>query len=113
MVVVAALLDTLPTPSADMVDKVYQQQKDILSITAVQQVVSSLQHWVEVSISTPDHSKARWQKSTQEPPEAGTVSSPVQILAHDWLSHLDVQLEPQAHHQKYQGDEDGQSQHRA
>jgi hypothetical protein len=31
-----ALLDTLPAPSADGVDKVYHQLKDILSITVAQ-----------------------------------------------------------------------------
>jgi hypothetical protein len=36
MVKVAALLDTLPTPSTDGVDKVYQQLKDILSTAATQ-----------------------------------------------------------------------------
>jgi hypothetical protein len=38
----APLLDTLPTPSTDVVDKVYQQLEDILSTAIVQQVKSSL-----------------------------------------------------------------------
>jgi hypothetical protein len=36
------LLDTLFAPSADMVDKVYHQLKDILGITTAQQAESSL-----------------------------------------------------------------------
>jgi hypothetical protein len=40
--IAAALLDTLPVPSTDRVDKVYRQLKDILSIAVVQQVESSL-----------------------------------------------------------------------
>jgi hypothetical protein len=32
----AALLDTLPAPSTDGVDKVYHQLKDILSVAAMQ-----------------------------------------------------------------------------
>jgi hypothetical protein len=39
------------------------------------------------------------------------ASSPAWILAHDWLSHLDVWLEPRVSHQSHQGDEDAQSQH--
>jgi hypothetical protein len=34
-------MDTLPAPSANGVDKVYRQLKDILSITAAQQAESS------------------------------------------------------------------------
>jgi hypothetical protein len=44
MVAVAALLDTWPTPSADGVDKVYHQLKDILGVTITQQAESLLQH---------------------------------------------------------------------
>jgi hypothetical protein len=39
----AALLDTLPTPSTSGADKVYHQLKNILTITTVLQVESSLQ----------------------------------------------------------------------
>jgi hypothetical protein len=39
---VAGLLDTLPTPSTDGVDRVYHQLKDILDITEAQQEESSL-----------------------------------------------------------------------
>jgi hypothetical protein len=48
--VVAAFLDTLPTPSTDGVGKIYQQLKNILGTAAVQQAESSLQHRVEASI---------------------------------------------------------------
>jgi hypothetical protein len=56
--VAAALLDTLPTPSTDWVDKVYQQLKNILNITTAQQAESSLQRQVEVSLSTLGRSRA-------------------------------------------------------
>jgi hypothetical protein len=38
----AALLDTLPVPSTNRVDRVYHQLKDILGITTAPQVESSL-----------------------------------------------------------------------
>jgi hypothetical protein len=38
MAVAVTLLDTLPAPSADGVDKVYHQLKNILSIAATPQV---------------------------------------------------------------------------
>jgi hypothetical protein len=38
----ALLLDTLPTPSTDGVDKVYHQLKDILDVAIEQQMESSL-----------------------------------------------------------------------
>jgi hypothetical protein len=44
MATTATLLDNLPTPSTDGVDRVYRQLKDILGITAAQQMESSLQH---------------------------------------------------------------------
>jgi hypothetical protein len=66
VVITATLLDTLPTPFADGVDKVYRQLKDILSIITAQQAESSLQRRVEVSISSPDHSKASQQKAATE-----------------------------------------------
>jgi hypothetical protein len=58
-----ALLVTLLVPSADGVDKVYYQLKDILGVAATQQAESSLQRWVEVSISSLGHSKANRQKT--------------------------------------------------
>jgi hypothetical protein len=48
---VAALLDTLPAPSTDGVGEMYQQLKSILGTTTAQQAESSLQHWVEASVS--------------------------------------------------------------
>jgi hypothetical protein len=44
MAAVAALLDTLPAPSTDGMEKVYQQLKDIPSTTTATQAESSLQH---------------------------------------------------------------------
>jgi hypothetical protein len=57
MVAVAALLDTLSVPSANGMDKVYCQLKDILGVAATHQAERSLQRRVEVSISSPYHSK--------------------------------------------------------
>jgi hypothetical protein len=90
MATVDALLDTLPAPSTDGVDKVYQQLKNILGHPTAQQVESSLQRQEEVSILTPGRSKARWQKAAQELPEVGMTSSLVRISAHDRLSHSDA-----------------------
>jgi hypothetical protein len=42
MVVAAVLLDTLPAPSTDAVDRVYHQLRDILGVAAEQQAESSL-----------------------------------------------------------------------
>jgi hypothetical protein len=60
MAVAAAVLDTLPAPSIDGVDKVYHQLKDIRSITTSQQAKNSLQCRAEVSVSRPGRSKAGW-----------------------------------------------------
>jgi hypothetical protein len=85
-------------------EMVYQQLKDILGITSTQQVESSLQRRAEVSISTSGRSKA-----AQELPAVGMASSLAWILAHDWLSDLDMRSKPQVHRQNRQGDEDLQS----
>jgi hypothetical protein len=54
---VVVLLDMLSAPSTDGVGMVYQQLKNILGTTAVQQAESTLQHRVKASISTPNRSK--------------------------------------------------------
>jgi Asp-tRNA(Asn)/Glu-tRNA(Gln) amidotransferase B subunit len=54
---VIALLEIVPTPSIDGLDKVYHQLKEILGITTVHQEESSLQCQVEISISSLGHSK--------------------------------------------------------
>jgi hypothetical protein len=92
----ATLLDTLPAPSTDKVDKVYQKMKDILSTATAQQVESSLQCQVEVSVSTLGYSRARGQRATQEIPKEGTASLPVRILTHDCLSQPGARSEPRA-----------------
>jgi hypothetical protein len=53
MVVLAVLLDALPTPSTNRVGEIYQRLKSIMGITATQQIESSLQHWVEASSLPP------------------------------------------------------------
>jgi hypothetical protein len=78
MVVATALLDTLPTPSTNRVDKVYCQMKDILGITVAQQAESSLQCWAEVSVSALSHSRASQQKEAMELPVGGGVPHPHQ-----------------------------------
>jgi hypothetical protein len=90
MVMAAALLDTLPTPSNDGVGKVYHQLKGILGIADEQQAESSLQQRAEVSILSPGHSKASQQRTTTEHPTAGTASSPTRALSHLWPSHHHV-----------------------
>jgi hypothetical protein len=55
---VATLLDTLPAPSTNSADKVYHQLKDILGVATMPQAEMLLQWWFEISISSPDCSKA-------------------------------------------------------
>jgi hypothetical protein len=68
--VAVALLDTLPEPSTDRVDRLYCQLKGILGVAAEQQAENSLQRWAEVSVSSPGGSKASQQRTA-----AGTTSS--------------------------------------
>jgi hypothetical protein len=42
VVIVVALIDTLPAPSTDMADEAYGQLKDILSVATTQQAENSL-----------------------------------------------------------------------
>jgi hypothetical protein len=56
--VAMTLLDTLPAPSTDKVNKVYHQLRDILSVATKKEEESSLQRWAEVSISSLGRSKA-------------------------------------------------------
>jgi hypothetical protein len=58
MVATATLLDTIPTPSADGVGKVYRQLKDILSVATEHQAKSLLQQWACASISSLGRSMA-------------------------------------------------------
>jgi hypothetical protein len=97
----AALLETLPAPSANLVDMLYRELKDILGITVAQQMESSLQRQAEVSIPIPPCSKAGQQKAAMEPLMVGTTSSPARILAHS-----NRHPEPQAHYQGHLGDKD-------
>jgi hypothetical protein len=93
MAVAAALLDTLPTPSAEGVDRVYRTLKDILGITTAKQAESSLWHWAGVSVLIPSRSKADQQKTATKPSVAKATSSLAQILAH-------VRPGPMDHHTK-------------
>jgi hypothetical protein len=52
-------------------------------------------------MSTLSRSRAGGQRAAQETPEVGMASSSAWISAHDWLSQLGTQLEPQACHQNY------------
>jgi hypothetical protein len=49
------------------------------------------------------HSKVGWQKVATEAPVIGMTSSPAQISAHVWLSHLDRCQVPPAHRQAHRG----------
>jgi hypothetical protein len=102
---VAVLLDTLPTPSTDRVDKVYRQLKDFLIITAMQQEESSLQRWAKVSISSLGRSKATREKAAIELPMAATASLPAQILARARPCHPNRHPEPLTCRQARQGDD--------
>jgi hypothetical protein len=62
VVAVVALLDTLPAPSTDGVEKVYHQLRDILVVATEQQAEISLQRHAEVSVLSLGRSKASRQK---------------------------------------------------
>jgi hypothetical protein len=68
-------MSQLPTPSIDEVEKVNHQLRKILIIATTQQAKSSLQHRIGVSVLSPGHSRAGWQKTTVIPSMAGTSSS--------------------------------------
>jgi hypothetical protein len=53
-------MDTIPTPSADGVDRVYHQLGKILALAAAPQAESSLQCRARVFIPIPDRSRASW-----------------------------------------------------
>jgi hypothetical protein len=99
----AALLNTLPMPSTNGVDWVYRQLKDILGVAAEQQAKSSLQQWVEDSVSSPGRSKASWQRTASELPVAGTVSSPTRAPTRLQPGHPSGHPEPQACYKAHQG----------
>jgi hypothetical protein len=95
---VAMFLDTVLTPSVNVVDNVYRQLKDILGIAAARQVESSLQCWAEVSILRPSHSKANRQNVATKLSMAGTTSSPAYISTRVRPCHLNRHPKPRAHH---------------
>jgi hypothetical protein len=78
---VAALLDTLSTPSTDGVGEVYQWMKNILGITAAQQVESTLQHRVKISVLTSTVPRPGGQRATQWASKVGMASLPMWISA--------------------------------
>jgi hypothetical protein len=79
--VAMTLLDTLPAPSTNGVNKVYHQLRDILGVAIEQQVESSLQWRAEVFVLSPGRSKTSCQRTMTKHPAAGTASSPVQALS--------------------------------
>jgi hypothetical protein len=83
MATAAALLDTLPAPSTDWVDRVYLQLKDIHGVAAKQQAEISLQWQTEVFVLSPGRSKASRQGTASKLPTVGTTSSSVQAPTHD------------------------------
>jgi hypothetical protein len=56
--IAVTLMDMLPTPSTNVVGKVYQRLKNIFNTAATPQAESSVQQWIEASISTLDCSMA-------------------------------------------------------
>jgi hypothetical protein len=75
----------------------YQQLKSILGTAAMQQAKSSLQHWVEASVSPTSAPRTGGQRAAQGALEVGTTSSPVRISTCDWLSRPGAWSEPQIH----------------
>jgi hypothetical protein len=104
---IVALLDTLPVPSTDRVDKVYHQLKNVLDVTTTQQVENSLQWRAEVSISSPGCSKVSRQRTTIQLPVVGTTSSSAQVLTRLQPGHPSRHPEPPARHQAHRGNEGG------
>jgi hypothetical protein len=103
MAVTTALLDTLPMPSTDGVNKVYHQPKDILGIAIEQREESLLQWRAEVSVSIPGHSKAGQQRTMMEHPAMGTASSPMRAPSCLQPGHLSGCLEHLVHCQAHRG----------
>jgi hypothetical protein len=85
------------TPSTDGVGEMYQRLKSILGTAAAQQAKSSLQHWVEATVSPTSAPRTRGQRAAQGALEVGTTSSPVRISTCDWLSRPGARSEPQMH----------------
>jgi hypothetical protein len=83
---VAALLDALPTPSTDLVGKMYPWLKSIPGTTVVQQVESYLQHRSMLLSCPPASPKDGEQRAAQGALDTGTTSSPTRFLACDRLS---------------------------
>jgi hypothetical protein len=76
VVVVATLLDMLPPPSIDGVNKLYHHLGEILTIAAAQQ--AECIRWcsaIKESTSSPARSRADSQKATVEPNAAGMTPS--------------------------------------
>jgi hypothetical protein len=110
MAVVAALLDTLPTPTTNGVSELYQQLKSILGTAVTLQAESSLQHRVEASVLPPAHPKDGGQRVAQGTFDAEMTSSPARFLACDCLSQPGARSEPQVYQWHHPGDDDAQSQ---
>jgi hypothetical protein len=109
--VAVALLDTLPAPSINGVDRVYCQLRDILGIAVEQQTESSLQKRAEASVSSPICSKARLQRTAMDHPAAGTASSLAWAPSCLWSGHPSRRPEPPVCHQAHRGDEGARSEH--
>jgi hypothetical protein len=101
------LLDTLPAPSTNGVDKVYHKLKEILGVVTEQQAESSLTRWAEVSVSSQVRSKASRQRTASEVPLAGTVSSLARDPTYLRPGHLTGHPENPACHQASRGGEEG------
>jgi hypothetical protein len=86
---VAVLLDTLAAPSADGVDRVYRQLREILTIADARQVKTSIQRRAGVSIPSPVRFRVSWQRTIVEPSMIGTASSSAWVPAQDPPRHSD------------------------
>jgi hypothetical protein len=106
MAAATAILNKLPAPYTNGVGEVYQQLKNILGTTTVQQVESSIQHHVEASILTPVCPKDRGQTATQGALVVRMASLLMRISAHDRMSRPGGQSEPQVRRWHRTGDDD-------
>jgi hypothetical protein len=75
MVAVVVLLDMLPPPSTNEVNRLYYQLGEILALVTAQQVDCTHRHRVRDSNSGPVRSRADRQNDTTEPSVARTAPS--------------------------------------
>jgi hypothetical protein len=76
------LLDTLPPPSADGVDRLHCELGEIITIAIMQLTLCTQWRLVEYSTSILDRSRVDWQKAMLEPFTVETTPSPTWASSH-------------------------------